>query len=663
MPRIAEFRARWVVVAETRQDRVRTSSRRKYWCFVGSVLTVGILAGPSPALRFGPSPEFGERVIGSRSGEHFVAIRNSGLGALSIQNVRITGEAADDFSVSANECDHVAVRPGRGCVVGLFFAPHQEGNRSARLIVGSDAGFLPAQLVLTGVGTARGDLRVEPSILAFSDQAVGTLSEERATEVSSIARGSVRILGARIVDESAEDFELGNNTCTEPLQLGSKCAVGVRFHPRVAGERNGRLELLDDTGDAPHEIMLVGRGAAGDLFTDPELVSFPATREGHRTGAESVTVRNSGTADVHIGTLTLAGEEPGDFLLDKGSCESVSLRPNAMCQVTVQFQPAALGLRAAAISIADDSPDAPHRVRLVGTGTSVERASAQIYAATYSFGRQPVNTVSKPISVIVVSGGPAPLTIGSVEFEGGTQRDFRLKTNCSFRTLQSREQCKVDVFFTPAAPGETRAHVAVPHDASDAPKFFEVDGLGFVSTSETSWCCAEGRFFEADENSCRSRGGLSYPDAVTARKVCASTIGTRPMPLPETPSGLAPGAPLQTKPRAIACESLVLQWNPATAPGGYLVSVSRPVLGTDTAVPPRLLYSSRVSTNEFHIPSPLETGYYEWTVASLGLSGERSAAAAYNYILCAPRTSAPWKSTILSPARVKAGTTVSPPIK
>ena len=117
----------------------------------------------------------------------------------------------------------------------------------------------------------------------------------------------------------------------------------------------------------------------------------------------------------------------------------------------------------------------------------------------------------------------------------------------------------------------------------------------------------------------------------------------------------------KTKPRAIACESLVLQWNPATAPGGYIVSVSRPVLGTDTAVPPRLLFSSRVSTNEFHIPSPLETGYYEWTVASLGLSGERSAAAAYNYILCAPRTSVPWKSTILSPVRVKAGTTVSPP--
>jgi len=660
---MAEFRARWVAIAAARQDRVRISSRRKYWFFVGSILTVGILGRPLPALRFGPSPEFGERVIGSRSSEYFVRIGNSGLGALSIQNVRITGEAADDFSVSANDCDHVAVRAGRGCIVGLFFAPHQEGNRSARLVVGSDMGFLPGQLIVSGVGTARADFRVEPSILAFRDQTVGSLSEERATEVSSIARRSVRILGARIMDEAAEDFELGTNTCTEPLQLGNKCAVGVRFHPRVAGERNGRLELRDDTGDAPHEIKLVGRGATGDLFTDPELVSFSATQEGHRTGAESVTVRNSGTADVHVGSLTLAGEEPRDFLLDKGPCESASLRPNAACQVRVQFQPAGVGQRTATISIADDAPDGPHTVRLAGTGTDIERASAQIYAATYSFGRQPVNTVSKPISVIVVSRGSAPLRIGSIEFEGGTPRDFRLKTNCSFRTLQPKEQCKVDVSFTPAAAGETRAQVGVLHDASDAPKFFELDGLGFVPTSETSWCCAEGRFFEADEGSCKSRGGRSYPDAVTARKACASTTGTRPALSPETPSGLVPGSPLQTKFRAIACESLVLQWNPATAPGGYLVSVSRPALGTDTAVPPRLLFSSRVSTNEFHIPSPLEAGYYEWSVASLGLSGERSAAAAYNFILCAPRTNAPWKSTILSPARVKAGATVPPAIQ
>lgn len=653
---IAQFCAKWHESSQ-RQRRARISPRGRYLLVAGLIIVVAILARPSPALRFGPSPQFEELRVGHRGLEHFVALRNSGLAPLLIRDLRLIGDAAGDFVSTPNDCTNAALPPGRSCIVGLTFTPHREGRRNAEVTVLSESGILRARLTLTGVASQTSDFRMDPSRIEFGDQAVGSLSEHQKAEITNVGSALLQISSPRIIDDTADDFELGNNSCAGPLPPSENCFVEVRFHPRVAGERIARVELHNANGGAPHEIALVGRGTVRDLFVDPELVQFPPTQKGQRSETASVIVRNSGTLDVQIGTPTLSGEAPGEFHIEKGSCESVILHPSATCEVRLQFLPMAIGLRAATVSVMDDSPDGPHTIHLQGSGSDQPRPCAQIYARTYSFDRQPINTTSKPLSVFVNSCGAVPLNIATVRFSGAPQHEFWLNTDCSRRTLRAKENCKIDVYFRPTAVRNFRAEVSVPHNASDAPNHFDVEGDGLGS--EMSWCCAEGKLSKTDENSCKSLGGQIYPDLITAVRMCASGHSGTKAAQPETPSGLEPGASSSTNSPAITCELLTLHWNSATAPGGYLVWVSS---GTATAGLRTTLYSERTSTNGFRIPHSLEAGSYEWSVTSLGTSGEKSAPAPLHYFRCNPRIVVPGITKLVSPTLLKGGSSSLPTI-
>ena len=461
-----------------RQRRPRISSNGKNWLIFGGIIAAGLLARPSPAVRFGPSPQFEELIVGGRGSEHFVALRNSGLASVRVLELRLTGDAAGDFVSSANDCTNAALSPGRSCIVGLTFIPHREGRRNAELTVFPEGGVLPARLILTGLASARNDFRVEPPRIEFSDQPVGNSSNEHRAEVTSVARTSLQLASPQILGDSAEDFDLGNNSCSGALPPRGNCFVEVRFRPRVAGERNAWLELHEASGGATHEIPLVGRGTVGDLFVDPELVQFPPTQMRQTSEVVSVLVRSSGALTVQVGAITLGGPAPGDFHVDKGYCESTMLHPNVNCQMTIQFQPMALGLRTATVSLMDNSADGPHVIHLQGIGTDQPRPSAQIYARTYSFGQQRKNTTTGPLRVFVFSRGAAPLGVGTVAFSSATHPEFWLETHCSQRTLRANEHCEIDVYFRPTAVGDFRARVAVPHNASNAPNYFDVDGAG-----------------------------------------------------------------------------------------------------------------------------------------------------------------------------------------
>jgi hypothetical protein len=662
MRKIAEFRAKWYASSEGSQDRRGQSVPRRIWWVAGTVLTVGVLAAPRPAVRFGPAPNFGSPLVGSRSAEHFVSLRNSGLAPLTISDIRISGGGKEDFVPGTSDCTNVAIPPGKNCMFGLIFAPHGEGLRVAELVAASDDLPAPAHFVLNAIAAPRMDFRVTPAAISFGDLKLGAGSEEKAVEIFSSLNTPVRIREARITHDASGEFQVGNNTCTDPLPKGAACMIGVSFHPRVAGERTGQLDLVDDTGDAPHEVTLTGRGASGELTLQPEQVSFPATQIGQQSEPESAQIRNSGNDDVHLGAVALAGDAVGEFaILDKRSCESVTLHAGATCELRAQFEPRTTGPRAAAISLGDDAPDGPHAIQLVGTGTEAPRPSAQIYGKSYSFGRQALRTISKPVQIWVASRGKAPLTIGTVEFQGGRPEDFGLKTNCSRRTLTQNDQCEIDVYFSPLTAGDAQARILVPHDAPDAPTYFSVDGIGIGA--ERGWCCLEGKIFETDENTCRARGGVSFPDENTAQRQCSRPAVPSKTPQPEAPTGLEPGTPSPSGSRPIACESVTLHWNPVPAPGGYLVSLARFQQGTDTA--PRVIFSQDVFTNSYRISSSLEAGPYEWSVTSLGHPGQRNAPARPSYFICAARVNVTERPKVAKLANSKAKATgmISPPIQ
>ena len=103
--------------------------------------------------------------------------------------------------------------------------------------------------------------------------------------------------------------------------------------------------------------------------TMPTRLTFPGTQPEDTVSApEKLTVRNTGTADLHIGDVTATGANPGDFLIT--GCRS-AVSPGGSCQFQVRFVPEGKGVRTATMDIFSDDPEGPATVSLAGTGGSL----------------------------------------------------------------------------------------------------------------------------------------------------------------------------------------------------------------------------------------------------------------------------------------------------
>ena len=81
-----------------------------------------------------------------------------------------------------------------------------------------------------------------------------------------------------------------------------------------------------------------------------------------------ITVTNTGTADLEIGSITLRGDDPGQFSVTEQTCASRSIPPNGTCTVTVRFTPTSAGAKTAWVDLSSNAADSPHLVAVTGTG-------------------------------------------------------------------------------------------------------------------------------------------------------------------------------------------------------------------------------------------------------------------------------------------------------
>ena len=74
---------------------------------------------------------------------------------MTIHNIDLSGENADQFEIVDENCTATPIAPQESCVVNLAFSPTAEGVKNASLEIGSDdPGSLVKTIALVGTGTA-----------------------------------------------------------------------------------------------------------------------------------------------------------------------------------------------------------------------------------------------------------------------------------------------------------------------------------------------------------------------------------------------------------------------------------------------------------------------------------------------------------------------------
>jgi hypothetical protein len=112
---------------------------------------------PLATLSLGVTPqaiEFGVQVPGSPGASRAVRVRNDGAANVVIRSLRVAGSGAESFRIARTDCSQRALYASRTCTLEVVFQPTGPGGQTGRVEALTNAGRVPALVLLAGTGGA-----------------------------------------------------------------------------------------------------------------------------------------------------------------------------------------------------------------------------------------------------------------------------------------------------------------------------------------------------------------------------------------------------------------------------------------------------------------------------------------------------------------------------
>jgi len=224
-----------------------------------------------------------------------------------------------------------------------------------------------------------------------------------------------------------------------------------------------------------------GASAQPSLSFSPTSLSFGSQPANTTSPAQTLTVKNTGSATLSISEIWLTGAYPNLFR-QSNNC-GTSLAAGASCTVSVQFVPNANGVFTAAVTFSDNASNSPQMVSVSGGGASAP--AIRLSASALVFGNQAAGTVSSPQSLTVTNTGTGTLSISEIWLTGSYPNLFRQSNNCGTGLAQGAS-CTISVQFAPNANGSFAAAVTLADNAPASPQLVPISGTGSSSSGGNS---------------------------------------------------------------------------------------------------------------------------------------------------------------------------------
>jgi Tol biopolymer transport system component len=451
----------------------------------------GTVAPPpaAPAVGIGPaSKAFGDVVVGGTSAARTFTITNTGSAPLHLGALTLGGTSPDQFAKGTDGCSNATVAAGSSCTVDVSFKPTSTGARTGELRVPSDAASSPDTAGLTGNGTPAPApaVGIAPVSKAFGDVVVGGTSAARTFTITNTGSAALHVGALTLGGANADQFATSADGCSNTtVAAGTSCTVDVSFAPTSAGAKTGTLRVPSDAVSSPDTAGLTGSGTATPPPTAPAVGIAPASKAfgdiqvGQTSAARTFIITNTGSAALHLGTLTLGGANAGQFSKANDTCSDTTVAISTSCTVDVSFAPTSTGSRSGELRVPSDATSSPDTAGLTGTGTPAPVPAVSIAPVSKAFGDVQVGQSSAARTFTVSSAGSAVLHLGTLTLGGANVDQFsKANDGCSNATVAAGSSCTVDVSFAPTSAGAKSAELRVPSDAASSTDTAGLTGTG-----------------------------------------------------------------------------------------------------------------------------------------------------------------------------------------
>jgi len=318
---------------------------------------------------------------------------------------------------------------GLGTVV---VAANQAGNLN----------YAAAAQVRQSVVAAAVNLTLSATSLGFGSVPVGVTSPSQTLIVAN-PNGFV---ATGITIAASGDFSASSN-CPNIAAFGT-CSVNIRFAPTAAGARTGNLSVIDPQTASQLSAALTGNGSAAGIQLTTASLNFGGGVIGTTSLGQTVTIQNTGTADLVISNVATSG----DFAAS-GNCAIVPAGSN--CSLSVTFKPSLTGARTGTVTLTDNvgGSNQNQAINLSGLGT---QAGATLTPGVQTFPSTVVGTISFLLNATLTNSGNAPLTGIGVSILG----DFSESSTCQ-GSLAPAASCIVSVKYAPTVAGSESGTLSI----------------------------------------------------------------------------------------------------------------------------------------------------------------------------------------------------------
>ncbi len=376
---------------------------------------------PKPTLGINTtSLAFGNVVQNQTSAAQRITIdNNAGTAPLVLSGLSLSaGAGAANYFLGGTCTATSTINTGASCYIDVSFNPKSIAALNGTLTINSNASnnnAVGVSLTGSGVAVPAPVVTVGPASLAFGNQQINLSSNSQVVTIQNTGTAAAT-LGAPAI--AGAGMTISANTCVTSLAVNSSCTVSIVYTPVAVGANTGSLSITSNAPGSPYSVNLSGTGSATPTpkptISQTALHTFAATTVGQKTAVFTATVGNSGTASFKLASLGITGSNPSDFSLGAGSCDTVTaISSTNTCSVSVAFNPTAVGLRTANLSIVTDS-GTTLGFGLQGTGNAIAVTQGALGTATLDFGPILVGNTTNPSLIMVNNTGNTDLVVSSV---------------------------------------------------------------------------------------------------------------------------------------------------------------------------------------------------------------------------------------------------------
>jgi hypothetical protein len=412
--------------------------------------------GNLPTVVLSPtSLAFGNQAVNTTSSPLFLTVTNTGTAALNMTSAITSGA----FAVQTNGCavPLQATTPASNCEIGVTFTPTLSGASVDSLTLTDNAPDSPQIILLTGTGVLPPIASLSPSSVTFATpQAVGTTSAPQTVTLTNPGSATLFIVG---ITASANFGE--TNTCGASIPAGGNCSIYVTFTPTAVGNLYGTLTVTDNNNAAPASTQVIPLAGTGlgvpAVSLSASTLSFGSQIVSSTSAAQTVTVTNSGTATLTLGSITATAP-----FAQTNTCGS-PVAAGGICTISVTFTPTTAGSAVGSVSLVDNAANSPQTISLTGMGVTAPIANLSPASVTFAT-PQAVGTTSAPQTVTLTNTGSATLLIVGIT----ASANFGATNNCG-ASIPVGGNCSISVTFTPTAVGDLYGTLTVTDNNNGAP--------------------------------------------------------------------------------------------------------------------------------------------------------------------------------------------------